>query len=133
MLPPDTNPAAATSAPLDALPRYPRIKDARLRSIEGFVDLARVARTQGCVTFARELSESSPRATLSEFAPWGPSSLWLDGRPLVVARGAMHAVLGKGIRIPIDLPAGSHRLVVQTCTDESLTGGFYLRELRIGN
>ncbi len=129
VLPPNTEPATAATAPLDSLQRYPRMKDARLRSIEGFVNLERVTRGPGCVTFASEMTTSAPAKSEYEFAPWGPGSLWLDGRPIVIARGSIRAILGKGVRVPIDLAPGTHRFVVQTCTDESLAGGFYLRRI----
>ncbi|HEY4564806.1 MAG TPA: hypothetical protein VIJ36_17615, partial [Thermoanaerobaculia bacterium] len=73
---------------------------------------------------------SSPVRIEYELAPSGPSTLWLDGRRLVSEAGEPGAVLGRGIVLPVELTAGTHRLAVLTCPDTTpaARSGFYLVE-----
>ncbi len=115
-------PAGALPPPVDApladWPAYPRMPQPPLRAVEGFVDAGRVA--SSCVAFAREQSPGDPGRY--ELAPYGETTLWLDGAALLSTSGNS-AVLGEGVSFALP-PA--RRLTVLTCPGEGGRAGFYL-------
>ncbi len=110
-------------------PPYPRAEDPGLRAIEGYVDAERLLPDAPCVDFVREIE--GPVATEVELAPYGPASLWLDGRRLAAVGSGLRAVLGNGLRVAVEAGTGRHRLAVRTCEDASREHkGFYFVEGR---
>ena len=122
-------PEAATSD----WPQYPLATDARVRSVEGYVDARRFG-DEPCVALVHDLQIDPGEAGVRtwELAPYGPTTLWLDGEPLVSTQASLQAFLGRGLRVSADLEAGGHRLTALTCRGEvigegaSAYSGFYL-------
>lgn len=85
--------------------------------LRGFVDATRIA-NGGCATLAHDETSSSPARY--EFAPWGPSTLSIDGRTIASISDARAAILGHGV--PFDLPAGHHTFIVRTCVAAGVAG-----------
>ncbi|HEY4588073.1 MAG TPA: hypothetical protein VII86_02555, partial [Thermoanaerobaculia bacterium] len=127
-------PASPLPPPADAAvaswPGYPRLADPRGRELEGYVDARRVSQGRECVGLVHEEAAGAPVRIEYELAPSGPSTLWLDGRLLASEMGEPGAVLGRGIVLPVELTAGTHRLAVLTCPDTTpaARAGFYLVE-----
>ncbi|HVR95115.1 MAG TPA: hypothetical protein VMW27_00770 [Thermoanaerobaculia bacterium] len=114
-------------------PAYPRLKDERARSLEGYIDARRLTGGQArCAGLVHEVEVENPARAVYELAPSGPSTLWLDGRLLASTSGSLGAVLGRGIRVEADLGPGRHRIAVSTCPEDSpaARSGFYLLERR---
>lgn len=113
-------PAGAGVAPRP----YPRSDEEEARRLEAFVDGARLG--GGCLHFSRRERSASPWR--GEIAPYGPTRLEVDGRPLIALGQGLGAVLGQGA--VVELPAGETELGVRTCPDEA-TGrvGFFFRRL----
>jgi hypothetical protein len=114
----------------NSLTDYPRLKGP-FGAIEGYVDARRLGGQPGCVGFLHSLAVEDRVERLFEFAPYGRSAIWLDGRLLARVDADPEAVLGRGVVLPLELAAGEHRLTVLTCPDRA-TGqrtGFYLRRL----
>jgi hypothetical protein len=109
---------------------YPRATDPAGRSVEGYVDATRIQSDAACQRFLHlfELAEATRREY--EFAPYGPSSLWLNGRGVVRTAGDLEARLGEGLRLPIELAAGENSFLVETCRSARHPeyAGFYLVE-----
>jgi len=108
--------------------RYPRMTSARMRGVEGFVDMNRLDRISGCMTFATGLRVTSPGKYLYEFAPYGAGTLAIDGRNLASTQSALEARLGEGLFVQVDLQAGTHEFRIETCRAQNGRGGFYLLE-----
>jgi len=72
-----------------------------------------------CTTFDR--LADGPRRFM--FAPYGPSAIAIDGRVAVTSNG-VGAILSRAV--PVDLPAGRHRLAIRTCGAGNFNG-FYLQ------
>ena len=108
---------------------YPRAGDPRARALEGYVDARRLAPAGACATFTHDLETEAPATIDFELAPSGPASLALDGEPAVRVDADLGAVLGGGVRVPLALAPGRHRLTVTTCPDRTAQRcGFYLLE-----
>ncbi len=108
---------------------YPRAVDANGKTIEGYVDAARVSTTSECIAFAHRLEVASETRVTYELAGSGPTVLWLDGEPVTQMRRGDGAVLGQGTELSLRLVAGEHLLTVLSCVDpESGRNGFYLVE-----
>lgn len=105
---------------------YPRPSSAHLRAIEGFVDVSRVDDASRCVTFATTIRTSPGTTSLYEFAPYGPSTLAVDGRSVASTQASGFARLGEGIFVQLNLGAGTHEVRVETCRVANGRGGFYL-------
>lgn len=112
---------------------YPRATDPLGHSVEGYVDANRIQSAAACQRFLHvfELEEATRREY--EFAPYGPSSLWLNGQGVARTAGDLEARLGEGLRLPIELAAGENSFLVETCRSARNPEyvGFYLVE-RIG-
>jgi hypothetical protein len=103
---------------------YPRLREAELRALEGYVDLRRVV-PRGCASFRAELPGVRPGERL-ELASAGPATLWIDERPAMSVAGS-GARLGTGALVPLPEGAsGVHRVRVDACPGEGGTNGFYL-------
>lgn len=110
-------------------PAYPRLSDPMLASMEGFVDARRVAGPEDCLGLVHVVEGDRSRSTRLEFAPAGPSILWLDQRQLLRLQGDSDAVLGAGALLPLELAAGEQRITVLTCPESRhRRSGFYLVE-----
>jgi hypothetical protein len=132
-LPSQQGEAPPTAADLDAatLRRYPRWPVGRGTRVEAYVDTRRLDDRRGCVTLAHPIAESEPRRMEAELAPWGPSTVGLDGNEVAGIGGEPKAVLGRGVTFALELAAGDHLLTVRTCPgkDEKGPRGFYLRRV----
>jgi hypothetical protein len=118
--------AVPPSGAIDGLPVYPRSERAEERALEGFVDLGRVDAGGDCVTLVRDEELAAPEERTYELAPWGPSTLWVDGERVLTTGAAPRAVLGAGLAFSVRLDPGTRRLTVLTCGVDG-RGGFYLR------
>jgi hypothetical protein len=107
---------------------YPRLPSGQGGLFEGYVDARRLVAAGNCleVSHAEELAVAAQ--VTFELAPSGPSRLALDGKTLVATTASLHALLGRGLVVPLTLPAGKHLLSVVTCPDAEPPGrtGFYL-------
>lgn len=106
---------------------YPRSASAGARRVEGYVDGRRVVSGGSCATFVHRKTIEEEGPVTYQLAPYGPASLWVDGR-LVTSMGEPgYAVLDEGVLVKLSLPPGSHQIAVHTCpVGERL--GFYLLE-----
>jgi len=95
---------------------YNVLMQARAVPSVAYVDLHEIALP--CATYAATLGEGRWR-----FAPYGPSTLSIDGTKQLEIRGAPLAILHRGV--VFDVPAGAHTLTVKTCRVET-AAGFYL-------
>jgi hypothetical protein len=107
---------------------YPRLADPAARAVEGYVDARRISQGRDCATLVHEEETGTAARVDYELAPSGPTTLWLDGRFLASTAGNPGAVLGEGIRLPVDLAPGLHRITVRTCPAKDGRSGFYLVE-----
>jgi hypothetical protein len=108
-------------------PTYPLVDLPELRALEGYVDGRRVLGPGECLGLVHTVEVEGAIDLQMEFAPMGPSTLWVDGRRLIEVRGGSGAVLGRGTSFPLALESGTHRLSVLTCPDsQTQTAGFYL-------
>jgi len=105
---------------------YPRLTDPAAQAIEGYVDARRVSPGGDCTTLVHQEQTQSATHVDYELAPSGPTTLWLDDRPLISTSGDSGAVLGKGMALPVDLAPGNHRITVKTCPARDGRSGFYL-------
>ena len=110
-------------------PVLPRFPDPALRGLEGYVNARQVVGSEGCLGLLNTIDLESDTQVTYEFAPSGPSVLWVDGTRLFQIQKPQQAVLGEGTLFSLDLAAGEHRLSVLTCSDpETQYTGFYLVE-----
>lgn len=108
-------------------PIYPLVDSPELHGLEGFVDGRRVLGPGECLGLVHTAEVEGAVDLQMEFAPMGPSTLWIDGRKLIEVRGGSDAVLGRGTLFPLALEAGTHHVSVLTCPDsQTRTAGFYL-------
>ena len=106
---------------------YPLLDRPELRPLEGFVDAGRVVGPEDCLGLVHTAAVEEAVELSLEFAPAGPSTIWLDDRKLADVRSAQGAVLGRGTVFPLTLEAGTHRLSVLTCPNPEIQRtGFYL-------
>ncbi|MGZ8868127.1 MAG: hypothetical protein ACXW2P_07260, partial [Thermoanaerobaculia bacterium] len=92
-----------------------------------FVDVTPVARN-GCGTVRHAMTLDAASHVTLAFAPWGRSTLAIDGFELAKETGVSFAVLARAKKISVDLPGGTHIIEVRTCQDRGLAG-FFLRRL----
>lgn len=118
--------AVPPAGEIDGFAVYPRAERAEERALEGFVDLRRVDAEADCVALVHDERIASGEERTYELASWGPSTLWVDGVPVLATRAASRAVLGAGLVFPVRLGAGTRRFTVLTCGFEG-RAGFYLR------
>jgi len=104
---------------------YPRHEDPVGRAIEGYVDGTRVGPPDQCRRFEHHFSIDRATSVTYEFAPSGPSQLWIDSLAGTGTPQAMGAVLGRGLRITKNLAPGPHVITVATCPSGGRLG-FYL-------
>ncbi len=107
---------------------YPRPLDARLRRVEGYVDATRLGPVNECALFSHRFQKARPGVLRFEFAPYGPSTLWIDGAERAKISTSLRAVLGQGVEVSTHLEAGEHLIAVRTCPDSG-QAGFYLRRV----
>lgn len=116
-------------ADVAAWPPSPRAADPRVRALEGYVDAARARPEAPCVGFVRQVDLGAPALIEAAVAPYGPTSLWLDGRLLLAVADELAAVPRRGVRLPLPLAPGRHRVMVYTCEGSvAQRKGFYWRE-----
>jgi hypothetical protein len=121
----------APSAATVGLARYPRLRDERARALEGYVDTRRIDDGSQCITLAHPIASDAPAHWGVELAPWGPSSVFLNGAPVASLGGEPQAVIGRGVTFLLELAAGDNVLTVRTCPGHEAKGprGFYLRRV----
>lgn len=107
-------------------PRWPRVRTARGRRVEGYVDAARLPGPP-CRAFAHDFEAPAAGEARFEFSPWAAGALSLDGRLLALVPAGTRAVLGKGVLLPVALSAGPHRFVATTCQTQGRNGFYLLR------
>ncbi|TNF71833.1 MAG: hypothetical protein EP299_10820 [Acidobacteria bacterium] len=109
---------------------YPRAPDSLGRSIEGYVDANRIQSPAACQRFLHLFQLDKETRSEYEFAPFGPSSLWVNGEGVVRTAGDLEARLGEGLRLPLELAAGENSFLVETCRSARNPeyAGFYLLE-----
>ena len=140
LVPPGASLPVAASESLASLPAYPLATDPALRGLEAYVDARRTGEmglqaTGRCRALVREEVVTERESRRYELAPWGPTTLWLDERPVARVQGTLRALLGRGIEFAVDLEPGSHRWTALTCRGEGFGDdvgdamGFYLRQL----
>ena len=106
---------------------YPRLDDSTLASLEGYVDVTRLADTNSCVALVHDLISSVPRTGALEFAASGPSTVWLDDSVILQDLGSDGAVLGRGSVLQFEMSDERKRLTILTCPGAGGSeGGFYL-------
>ncbi len=106
---------------------YRRAESAELRAVEGYVDAARLVDDPGdCLALVHPMAVAEATVRTWELAPYGPSKIWLDDRLLLAIDQAPGAVLGRGVKIPVALEPGEHRITVLTCPGADQRSGFYL-------
>ncbi len=109
-------------------PPYPRA-EGELRTIEGYVDASRLVEEPGdCLALVHPLRVAEPTVRTFELSPYGTSRLWLDDDLLLSLDESPSAVLGRGVKVPLALAPGEHRITVLTCPGASGRSGFYLLE-----
>lgn len=118
--------ALPASGEIGGFAAYPRAERAEERALEGFVDLRRAGVEADCGAVVREEEIAAPEERSYELASWGPSTLWVDGEPVLATGAASRAVLGAGLVFRVPLDAGRRRFTVLTCGVEG-RAGFYLR------
>ncbi|HUP45054.1 MAG TPA: hypothetical protein VM779_06035 [Thermoanaerobaculia bacterium] len=97
-------------------------------AIAAFVDVTSLAK-DGCATVRHRLVLDRAARVELAFAPWGPSTLSIDGVERARLDGAPLAILSRAKKIEADLAAGEHQLEVTSCAHDA-TAGFYVRRLR---
>ena len=109
---------------------YPRMRDAKGRRIEGYVNALRVIQPgEPCATLTHEMLIEAPAVMNLELSSYGPAAMWLDGEEVAsIARGT-EAVLGTGTLVELALNPGRHELRMRTCRSSPRGAvGFYLLE-----
>lgn len=133
LVPPGTTLPVQSETTIDGFPLYPRREKADERALEAFVDLRRISTNdpKGCAALVSRQHHLLPLKGALELSPAGPTRLWIDEKPVVAVENDLEALLGKGVIVPLDLPAGSHQITVLTCPPRDAKntegGGFYLR------
>jgi hypothetical protein len=123
-------PLPPPAAGLEDSPSYPRLKKGSGRRFEGYVDGRRLGKPRGCIAFVHQLSLAARTGFCLEFAPAGPSSLWVDDELHLRSLLGKGAALGSGFLLEETLEPGDHLLTVETCATSSEPAqlGFYLLE-----
>ena len=106
---------------------YPLFEEPGMRELEGYVDARRVVGPGECLGLVHDFETPQPRLVKVEFAPAGPSTIWLDGEEVAEVLDSPGAVLGRGTVLPLQLEQGRHRISVSTCPyPRTQRTGFYL-------
>jgi hypothetical protein len=107
---------------------YPRMRDAKGRRIEGYVNALRViSPAEPCVTFVHEMPVDTPAVTNLELSSYGPAAMWMDGEQVASIPRGTEAVLGRGALVELALAPGRHELRIRTCRSSPRGAvGFYL-------
>jgi hypothetical protein len=92
-----------------------------------FVDVTPIAQ-DGCATVRHAMSLDPAAEVAFAFAPWGRSTLAIDGVELARENGVPFALLSRAKKIGVALSAGSHIIEVHACQDRG-RAGFFLRRL----
>ena len=108
--------------------------DPRLRVVYGGYNVLMQTRAAPSVAYVDLRAAAHPCAanTLTidggryRFAPYGPSTLAIDGVKQLEIRGALLAILHRGI--VFDVPPGTHRIDVRTCLAADDAGFYLVRE-----
>ncbi len=108
---------------------YPRAEEAESRAIEAYLDAGKLVKDPGdCLALVHPMTVAETTVRTYELAPYGRSKLWLDDRLLLALDESPSAVLGQGVKIPLVLDAGEHRITVLTCPGAGNRSGFFLLE-----
>jgi hypothetical protein len=107
---------------------YPRMRDAKGRRIEGYVNALRVIPPgEPCATFAHEVFVDAPTVMNLELSSYGPAAMWLDGEEVASIASGTEAILGTGTLVELAFDAGRHELRIRTCRSSARGAvGFYL-------
>jgi hypothetical protein len=108
---------------------YPRLAPGAGGDVEGFVDAARTGALDSdqCARFVASVAVAAPVATEIELAGFGETAMRIDGTDAPAGAPSRGAILGRGLRQPIRLAPGTHRIEVATCAADGIAG-FYLLE-----
>lgn len=109
---------------------YPRMREAKGRQIEGYVNGLRVIPpAESCVMLVHEMLAETPAVLNLELSSYGPATMWLDGEEAASISHGTEAVLGSGALVELALAAGRHELRIRTCRSSPRGAvGFYLLE-----
>ncbi len=119
----------AWAGPVAGFAPYPRT-EGDLRAVEAYVDAAKVTDDLGdCLALVHPMTVAEATVRTYELAPHGPSKLWLDDSLLLSLDESPSAVLGRGVKVPLALAPGEHRITVLTCPGAGSRSGFYLPRL----
>jgi hypothetical protein len=108
--------------------------DPRLRVIYGGYNVLMQARTVPSVAYIDLRATAHPCAETTmtaaggryRFAPYGPSTLSVDGVKQLEIRGVPLAILHRGI--VFEVPPGTHQIAVRTCVAAEDAGFYLVRE-----
>jgi hypothetical protein len=111
---------------------YPRMRDAKGRRAEGYVNALRVIPPgEPCGTFVHELLVEASAVMNLELSSYGPATMWMDGEEVASIPRGTEAVLGTGALVELTLAPGRHELRIRTCRSVPRGAvGFYLLERR---
>ena len=109
---------------------YPRMRDAKGRRIEGYVNALRVIPPgEPCGTFTHEMLIDTSTVVNLELSSYGPAAMWLDGEEVASISPGREAVLGNGALVELALDPGRHEVRIRTCRSAPRGAvGFYLLE-----
>ncbi|MCA1733214.1 MAG: hypothetical protein LC732_06375 [Acidobacteria bacterium] len=107
---------------------YPRMRDAKGRRAEGYVNALRVIPPgEPCVTLVHEMLVEAPTAVNLELSSYGPATMWFNGEEIASIPRGTEAVLGSGTLAQLALTSGRHELRIRTCRSAPRGAvGFYL-------
>jgi hypothetical protein len=103
----------------------PQPSQVRASTPSAYIDARSLLGPDHCATLVHDEIATSPRTRLLEFAAWGPSRFFIDGRERLQLPAANLARVGESPALPIRVEPGSQRWTVRTCADAG-QAGFYL-------
>lgn len=106
---------------------WPRAEDPWKRAVEGYVNLTAFRPEEPCTVVEHVWNQPTNANALLTLAPYGPSTLVLNGTELAEIRDTPRAYVNRGLRIPAALNEGENRLRIRTCAaQDNGMKGFYL-------
>jgi hypothetical protein len=119
------NPGKAFITDWTVEPQASNVATTARASPSAYIDARSLLGPDRCATLVHDEIATTPRTRLLEFAAWGPSRFFVDGRERLQLPAANLAQLGEGPALPVRLEAGSQRWTVVTCAHAG-QAGFYL-------